>query len=224
MQTRDLVSSGSLAQQYGVKALAYGPPGSGKTPVAATAPAPVLLAVEPGMLSMRGTNIATYEAQTWARIKEFFEWLEKSNESRQFQTVAVDSVSQMCEIHLRDNPKKHSHGLQKYGAMAEDVYDILHKLYYAKERHTYLICKQAILRTDDSTKVKPYFPGNDLDVKVPHLFDEILHLDNFVIPGVGPARAFHCFNGVGSMCRDRSGKLSEYEPPNLSAIFQKCMA
>lgn len=224
MRMSDLQSSGAMAQQYGVKAIVYGPPGSAKTPSVATAPAPVLLAAEPGMLSMKGTNIATYEAQTWAKIKEFFEWVHGSNESRQFQTVAVDSVSQICEIHLRDNPKKHSHGLQKYGAMAEDVYDILHKLYYMKERHIYLICKQAVERTDASTKVRPYFPGNDLDIKVPHLFDEILHLDNHIVPGVGPTRAFHCFNGIGAMCRDRSGKLQEYEPPNVSALFAKCMA
>jgi len=224
MQTSDLRQAQDFAKNYGVKSVTYGPPGTGKTPVVNSAPRPVLLAVEPGLLSMRGSTVPTYVAPTWAKIQEFFTWFHSSNDVRNFDTLAVDSVSQICEIYLRDNPGKHSHGLKLYGAMAEAVGDILHKLYYMPNKHMYIIAKQEIEQTEAGAgKKRPYFPGNELKVKTPHLFDAILHLDYHVVPGVGPARAFHCHSAFDAVCRDRTGNLAEYEPPNLTALFAKCM-
>lgn len=224
MNERDLQPAHKLAAFYGVKSLVFGPPGSGKTPVINTAPNPVLLAVEPGMLSMRTSNVPTYEASTWAKIEEFFKWLHGSNESKKYHTLGVDSVSQMCEIYLRDNPKKVSHGLKLYGLMAEEVGDELHKLYFMREKHMYLICKQEIEQTADGPgKKRPYFPGKELATKVPHLYDLIMQLDTHSIPGYGAARAFHCHSAMDANVRDRSGVLAEFEEPNLSGVFNKIM-
>lgn len=224
MRESDLRPANQHAIQYGVKSLVYGPPGSAKTPVTNTAPRPVLLAVEPGLLSMRGSTVPTYVAPTWAKIKEFFDWVKSSNEVRNYDTICVDSVSQVCEIFLRDNPTKVQHGLKLYGDMAVNVGDILHNLYYMQNKHTYLICKQEVEQIEGGGgKRRPYFPGNDLKVKVPHLFDEILHLDLHAVPGMGTTRAFHCHSAFDAYCRDRTGMLAEYEPPNLTALFNKCM-
>jgi hypothetical protein len=71
----------------------------------------------------------------------------------------------------------------------------------------------------------PYFPGQDLNVKVPHLFDEILHLAPAVIPGIaGEQIAFRTKGQFGIMARDRSGRLSELEYPDLTSLFAKCMS
>ena len=53
MNINDLKPASALALRLGVKCVAYGPPGSGKTPISNTAPNPVMLVTEPGMLSMR---------------------------------------------------------------------------------------------------------------------------------------------------------------------------
>lgn len=213
-----------FAQSYGVKALAYGPPGVGKTPIVNTAPRPVFLAVEPGLLSMKNSRVPTYVAPTWKQIDEWFKWLWNSKETANYDTVCVDSVSQICEIYLRDNPEKVAHGLKLYGNMAERVGDILHKLYYMQGKHTYLICKQMIETTDGGSKRRPYFPGNDLNVKTPHLYDEILDVGRHTIPGHGVAIAFQCHSSFDSYCRDRTGLLDQFEPPDLSALFAKCMS
>jgi len=222
MQMNQLREAREFALKHGVKSLVYGPPGSGKTPIVNTAPSPVFLAVEPGLMSMRGSTVPTWVAPTWVRIKEFFDWFFGSAEVKNFHTLATDSVSQICEIHLRDNPGKTAHGLPRYGKMAEDVGDILHKLYYMEQKHMYLICKQAIEKGENGKK-KAYFPGNDLDIKVPHLFDLIMQIDTFSIPGVGPARAFQCHSSFDSVCRDRSGTLNQFEPPVLADVFNKVM-
>lgn len=225
MQANQLVPAGTLAGKFGAKAIVYGGPGTGKTPIIRSAQRPVFLAVEPGLASMAGSDVPTWYAPTWAKIQEFFTWWHGSNETRNFDTLCVDSVSHICEIYLRENPGKKSHGLQLYGAMAEEVYSILHKLYYQEQKHMYLICKQGVEKVNDGTgKKRPYFPGDVLNISVPHLFDLILHLDYHAVPGYGVQRAFQCHSSFDSVCRDRFGKLAQFEPPDIAQVFNKAMS
>ena len=143
----DFRPADDFARMYGVKMLNYGPPGSGKTPLLNTAPRPVLLAVEPGLLSMRGSNIPTYFASTPKHYDDFFAWLLGSNEARNFDTVGIDSISEMAErIATEELSKKSSSGNKvdgkaAYGAMARRVYDdYLMKLFMLQQKHAYLIC------------------------------------------------------------------------------------
>jgi hypothetical protein len=233
MNARDLQPSGNLAKKFGVKSIVYGKAGIGKTPIAATAPRPVLLAAEPGLLSMKGTNIPTWECydvnnptdikKPYNRVIEFFDWFFRSNESKSFDTLAIDSLTQVCEIVLRYELGKNSHGLKGYGEMSRFIMEtICEPLYYMPNKHLYLICKQEVANENGQAVKVPFFPGQDLKVKIPHLFDEILHLDEYNIPGVGKQVAFRCKPSFDTKARDRSGMLNEFEPPNLGNIFTKC--
>lgn len=225
MQMSQLKPASELAQRFGVKALVYGGPGMGKTPIIKTAPRPVLCVVEPGMLSMRdAVNIPAWDAYTPERIDEFFKWLFTSAEAKNFDTVGIDSVSQLAEIILTQELNRNKDGRKAYGEMSRRVMEIVNALYYFPNKHIYLIAKQASADENGVTTKKPYFPGQDLNVKVPHLYDEILHLGEVNIPGQAkPVVGFRCLPTFGIMARDRSGRLNEIEPPNLDAIFKKCM-
>src|SRR5512147_1136630 len=107
MQITDLKPAKQFAQQFGVKTICYGPPGSAKTPTINTAPRPVLLATEPGLLSMRGSEVPTWIAPTKDKIDEFMKWFEHSSEAKNFDTLAIDSISQMCSIALESSKKAH---------------------------------------------------------------------------------------------------------------------
>lgn len=224
MQINDLRPAGTFANRMGVKAVIYGPPGTGKTPIFNTAPRPVLLACEPGLLSMRGSNIPTWTAYTPARIDEFFKWFFSSNETKNFDTLGVDSVSHMCNIYLEDALKNNAHGLKAYGVMYDKVMPHLSRLYFAEQKHTYLICKQEIINDNGVSTRRPYFPGKALPIDVPHMYDEILHLAKVAIPGVGERVAFRCNGTIDITARDRTGKLSEFEPPDFTALVRKCMS
>lgn len=223
MNINQLKPAREFASRYGVKCLAYGPPGSGKTPLINTAPRPVLCVVEPGMLSMRNSNVPAFEADTPAKFDEFFKWLTETKEAAAFDTIGIDSISQLAEIILREEEKKNSHGLKAYGNMAERVYDYLHKLYYLPNKHIYLIGKQETYTTDSGSMRRPYFPGKELNVKVPHLFDEILHIAVANIPGAGQHKCIRTAATFDIMARDRSGNLAEFEPLDLTALFNKAM-
>lgn len=225
MQAKDLKPAGQLAQFYGVKCLAFGPAGSGKTPVFNTAPRPLLLAVEPGMLSMRGSNVPSWEAKTKPKIEEFFKWFFSSAEAKNYDTLGIDSISQMAEVYTEAALKDNSHGLKAYGQMSTEVMLHINNLYNHPQKHLYLIAKQTTVDEGGVQKRKPYFPGKDLNVKIPHLFDEILHLGLHSIPGVvGQQKAFCTTEQFDVFARDRSGKLAAFEPPDLTAIFNKCMS
>ncbi len=226
MQMNQLRPASELAKVFGVKVLAYGGPGAGKTPLIMSAPRPVLCVVEPGMLSMRtATNIPAWEAYTPEKIEEFFTWFFQSKEAANFDTLGLDSVSQMAEIFLTQELKRNKDGRKAYGEMSRRMMDLINGLYFMKNKHIYLIAKQATVDQGGVSYKRPYFPGQDLNVKVPHLFDEVLHVGNYLIPGVStqPIQAIRTKELHDTMARDRSGFLSEYEPPDLNAIFNKVM-
>ncbi|WBF76860.1 hypothetical protein PSV3_00158 [Septimatrevirus PSV32] len=100
MQMSQLKPASQLARRYGVKSVVFGAPGSGKTPLINTAPRPVLLVTEPGMLSMRGSNVPAWEAYSPALIVEFFEWFMKSREAANFDTLGIDSISNIARSRM----------------------------------------------------------------------------------------------------------------------------
>lgn len=224
MNINSLKPASAIAEKLGAKSIVYGAPGTGKTPILNTAPRPVLCCVEPGMLSMRSSNVPTWEAYTPAATDEFFEWVLKSKEADAFDTIAVDSVSQMAEVFLTHELKTNKDGRMAYGEMSRKIMKHMNDLYFAKNKHCYLICKQAIEEVGTIKLLRPFFPGKDLNVKVPHLFDLILHLDKVNIPGYGVQKAFRTTSSFDVLARDRSGKLAEFEPPNLTDIFNKAMS
>ena len=220
MNQSDLRPAKEFAQLFGMKAIIYGPPGSAKTPIINTCPRPVLLAVEPGLLSMRNSNVPTWMAPNKARIDEFFKWFELSAETKNFDTLAVDSISQMCNIALDESKAKH--GLAQYGEMADYVMPYLQRLYYMKEKHMYLIAKEEL--TSDG-KRRPAFPGQQLNGSsgVSHLYDCILRLARVPIPNVGETLAFQCNGTMDILARNRTGDLADFEPPDFGAIIKKVM-
>lgn len=223
MRQADLKPAGELARRMGVKSVIYGPPGSGKTPVINTAPRPVLLAVEPGLLSMRNSNVMTYEAYTVPRILEFFQWFFGSNESRNFDTLAIDSGSQIAEDFLSDELRKKTDKRALYGNMSDRVMSLMNQLYHLPQKHIVIICKQDYSDVNGVVMKRPKFPGQDLHTKIPHLFDLVMHYDTYQVPGVGDAKALRCWGGYDTTCRDRSGRLAEFEQPNLTQIINKIM-
>lgn len=225
MKANQLQAAGSFARQYGVKMLGYGPAGSGKTPLINTAPNPVMMFCESGMLSMRGSNIPAWKAQTVAEIDEFFDWVFRSNETKQFDTIAIDSVSEMSEIILKAEQKSNRDGRRAYGQMASKMLDHLTGLYHLKNKHVYLIAKQAIAEEEGVPTKRPYFVGQELNIRVPHLYDLVAYIAKATITGVPtPQLAIRTASTFGVNARDRSGKLDELEPPDLTRLFAKAMS
>lgn len=233
MDMRSLRPATEFAQQYGVKAVVYGGPGSGKTPVTVrTSPYPVLLASEPGMLTLKGSLCPTFTAFSAPRIDEFFEWFVGSVESKNFHTLIWDSASQGMEIYVTHELDKgnksggDAHGKKAYGDAAKKMMKHLTNLYFMAEKHIILVAKLNRSEINGGVYNRPYFPGRELNIRVPHLFDLVTCLGDWTIPNVlpSPTKAFRTKETFDYMGRDRSGKLHEYEPPDFSHIIKKAMS
>lgn len=220
MNLKDLRPAKDFANQFGVKAIIYGPTGSGKTPVINTAPRPVLLACEPGLLSMRNSTVPTFQAHNADLVDEFFKWFFNSAEVKNFDTIAVDSVSFMCDIYLLEAQKHNKHGLKAYGEMASKVMEHMRGIYYTRYKHAYLIAKEHV----DNGFKKPYYPGNQVPTELPGLFDEVLRLAIHNVPNVGQVKAFRCNPTIEELARDRTGMLAEFEEADFGKIVGKCMS
>lgn len=220
---------GQLGAQRGIKAVLYGPPGTGKTPMAASLTNAVVAAHEPGLLSVRGLNTPAIELFTAQDVREFYKWVFGSTEIQKYDTLVVDSVSQLAEILLREHQSTTSHGMQAYGKMAEEVLEIISELFFMPSINVVLIAKHSTetitmrrgLEEVTVELAKPYLPGRKLGIDVPHLFDEIWYAHKTTIPGVGPTTAIQTQHSETAVARDRSGKLAPLEPPNLNQIFAK---
>lgn len=235
MKLSDLKPANQLVKKYGIKSIVYGMAGSGKTPLINTAPNVVMLATEPGLLSMRNSSIPVFEANTVPKIKEFFEWLFKSAETKNFDSVAVDSITNLAEIYLANCLKTIKHGMQAYGKMSEDVFELVNSLYYLENKHIILLAKEGvrdngrttiidggIVTTEDVKQKIPSFPGQDLNRRIPYLFDNVFHLGKATVVGqVGKINALRTKEIDTIFARERSGVLSELEPPDINYIINK---
>lgn len=222
MDIKSLKEATEFAQIYGCKSIVFGPSGRSKTPSINTCPRPVLLACEPGLLSMKGSKVPTWIGSTGKLIDEFFTWFFHSNETKAFDTLAIDSGTQMCDVYLQDALKTNKHGLAAYGEMATNVMTHLRPLFFMKQKHTYIICKE---ETTEYGLRRPYFLGQQLPKDVPGLYDFLLHLDiHNNIPNMpGAVLAYRCNGDYSVVARNRTGNLNDYEEPNFSKLVQKAM-
>lgn len=225
MNANQLRPASEFATRSNVKILTYGAPGSGKTPALKTAPRPVVCLIENGAGSLSDAhNIPAWGGFTLETANEFLDWVLKSNEAKNFDTICMDSISQYCELQLGGAKKRNSHGMKAYGEMQERVMEKLNALYALKEKHLYIIAKEMTIEIGGASCLRPYFPGKALSSEIPHLFDVILHAEKINLPGhPKPVNAFRAQETFNILARDRYGKLAEHVPQDLTYIINTSM-
>lgn len=206
----------------GVKMLVYGNAGSGKTSLCRTLPAPIILSAEGGLLSIQDADLPYIEINSMDSLKEAYEWITSSAEAAQFQSVALDSISEIGEVVLNHEKKIAKDPRQAYGAMQEQLGDIIRAFRDLPNRHVYFTakCEKA---TDETGKIlySPAMPGNKTGQSLPYFFDQVMALRVERDSEGVTQRALMCDTDGLWQAKDRSGKLSAWEAPDLGAIIEK---
>jgi len=213
-------------QSRGVKVLVYGPPKVGKTRLIATAPTPVIFSAEGGLLSLRTYNLPYFEIRNLSDLREAYHWSISSNESRQFNTIGLDSISEIVEQILKAEMAKTRDPRKAYGEIITQGLQIVRDFRDMPDRNVVLIAKQEYSKDQTGMMFnQPSFPGQQLQNQVPYFPDEIFQYNILRNPQTGQRiEALRCWPDQTNIAGDRSGALDEWEPPNLSHIFQKIMS
>ena len=211
------------AQTNGVKVLVYGKAGVGKTVLCATAPKPVIISAEAGLLSLQGSDIPVIEVKTIADLVEAYAWLTTDESSAQFETICLDSISEIGELALHDEKKKASDPRQAYGALIEKMTEIIRLFRDIPHKNIYFSAKETRI-VDSATNVISYgpdMPGSKLGISMPYFFDEVFNLTTQRDSQGQPKRCLRTRATLQYEAKDRSGTLEEFEKADLTEIFEK---
>lgn len=217
----NLKSTGDLAAN-GVKLLVYGQAGAGKTSLIPTLPNPIVLSAEGGLLSIQDAELPYIEINSMATLQEAYKWLADSAEAAQFDSVAIDSISEIAEVVLNHEKKVNKDPRAAYGNMQEQMADIIRVFRDLPKKHVYMSAK--LEKTQDEmgrVLYAPSMPGNKTGQSLPYFFDEVLALRVEKDAEGGTQRALMCDSDGLWLAKDRSGKLETWESPDLGAVIAK---
>lgn len=206
----------------GVKLLVYGQAGAGKTSLIKTLPNPIILSAEAGLLSLTGTDIPYIEITSMAELQEAYLWASSSDEAAGFDSIALDSISEIGEVVLSSEKKATKDPRAAYGAMQEQMGDLIRAFRDLPGKNVYFSAKLEKSQ-DEMGKLlyNPAMPGKALTQGLPYFFDEVLALRVERDADGNTHRALMCDSDGLWLAKDRSGKLEPWEAPDLGAIIAK---
>jgi len=212
-----LKSTGDLGDQ-GLKVLVYGQAGCGKTTLSKTLPKPVVLSAEGGLLSLKDDNIPYVEIKSMTDLHHAYAWLQDSDE---FESVVLDSISEIAEVVLSHEKKINKDGRAAYGEMDVQLSEIIRAF---RDLNMHVLMTAKLEKQQDEMGRMLYFPslpGNKTAQKLPYFFDEVLALRIEKDEEGKTQRALMCDSDGLWLAKDRSGKLETWEAPDLGEIIAK---
>ncbi|CAB4139959.1 phage_P_loop, phage nucleotide-binding protein [uncultured Caudovirales phage] len=201
--------------------LVYGQAGAGKTSLIKTLPNPIILSAEGGLLSIQDADLPYIEIGSMDDLREAWTWL-GTPEGREYASVALDSISEIAEVCLNAEKKATKDPRQAYGAMQEQMADIIRAFRDLPGRHVLMTAKLEKSQ-DEMGRIlyAPSMPGNKTGQSLPYFFDEVLALRVERDGDGNTQRALMCDSDGLWLAKDRSGKLDAWEAPDLGAIINK---
>lgn len=224
----------------GIKSMVYGGSGVGKTVLMATLPTPVLISAESGALSLRQANLErlfgvgnplvcynmpVIEVTTVDDVRDAYEWCSKSHEARQFQSVGMDSISEIAEVVLNNAKRQVKDPRQAYGELIEKMETTIRLFRDLPGKNVCISAKMEPVKDEMTGVVKygPSMPGSKLAGKLPYFFDEVFRIGVNKTPTGESYRFLQTQPDLQYEAKDRSGALAPVEYPHLGAVFSKIL-
>jgi phage nucleotide-binding protein len=215
------LKSTSTVKSGSIKMLAYGQAGSGKTSLIPTLPAPVILSAEGGLLSISDKEIPFLDICDMDALREAYKWLAESDEAKQFASVAIDSISEIAEVCLGKEKALAKDPRAAYGEMQTTMAEII-RSFRDLPRHILMTAKLEKAQDEMGRMLySPSMPGNKTGQSLPYYFDIVAALRVEKDAEGVTQRAMMLESDGMWQAKDRSGKLSAWEAPNLGEIIKK---
>ena len=217
-----LKRTGNLAAS-GVKCLVYGQAGVGKTSLIPTLPRPVVLSAEGGLLSIAGADVPFIEISSMADLMEAYNWLTSSQEAQYFQSVALDSISEIAEVVLAEELKRNKDGRAAYGELNSAMTGVIRAFRDLPNKHVYFTAKCEKAQDENGRMLySPAMPGKTLTQQLPYFFDAVFAL-RVEKDAEGKTHRMLLTDGDGLWTAKTraAGRLDAWEAPDLGAIINK---
>jgi AAA domain len=210
---------------YGVKTCLFGASGIGKTRLLSTAPEPIILSGESGLLSLRKERVAYIDISTYAKLIDAYKWVISSQEAQRFKTLGLDSLSEVAEVVLGEELRKSSDPRRAYGETQQQMYKLIRNFRDIAGKHVVMVAKEMFIEIGTSKCATPLMPSEKLQQQVPYFFDLVLHMYVGNDPTTGKRyTALHTQSNLNWIAKDRSGALDSIEYPDLNNLFKKAIA
>lgn len=209
--------------QTGVKFLVFGMSGVGKTSLIPTLPNPVILSAEGGLLSIAGADIPYIEIASMADLMEAYTWVTTSAEATGFQSIALDSISEIAEVVLAEELKKSKDGRAAYGELNSKMMEVIRAFRDIPGKHVYFSSKCEKAQDEQGRMLySPSMPGKTLSMQIPYAFDMVFALRADKDSEGNTQRALMTDTDGLWIAKNRAaGKLDPWEAPDLGAIIRK---
>lgn len=215
---------------HGVKALIYGPSGVGKTTLASTLSGKtVILSMESGLLSLSDFEIDVIDLSQYRTpeerhraVGEAYNFLLKNKDA--YDNVYIDSISEIAAnlvASLKNLHPDRKDALVLWGEYSDKIKQIIRAFRDLSGHNVFFTALQGT----DQDEQKRRFNGIDMQGKIsyqcPALFDEVFAYRMIEDEEGGTKRFLQCQPSDDYLAKDRSGKLSKFEKPDLGLILDK---
>ena len=204
--------------------LITGVSGAGKTTLAGTIEGKTLIiSAEAGLLSLQDKGIDFIEIEgsdleKWQQFKEALSFAAKSD----YDNIFIDSLSEVSDIivsYAESEFPDAKNTMQKWGLYTATMKRFIR---YVRDiqKNVFITTLQ---KTDKDEVGKRYYApdvSGKMAEKMPAFFDLVLNI-KVIQKDDEDIRVIQTFTDSGIVCKDRSGKLSRYEKPDLSLILKK---
>lgn len=207
----------------GVKILVYGGSGAGKTRLIGTLPKPVIASAESGLLSLRQMKIPYAQISNMTDLTEFYHWCVQNVGKGYFDSIGLDSISEIAEVMLQNEKKIAKDPRQAYGELIVKCVEMVRLFRDIQGAHVYISAKSEFSK-DDTGRVMfmPSMPGSKLGQQLAYYFDEVFALNQVEWEGkVYPILQTQATPQY--VAKDRSGALNPQEAPDLGKVISKIL-
>lgn len=213
----------STIQATKLNAIIYGISGSGKTTLASTLKDfnPLVISLEAGLLSLKAFDVDYVEVDPLNRIGSLKKILEEVKRS-DYKTIVIDSLTEISEAFYEmakaEFPDSRN-TMQRYGHCKELMVRFLK---YTRDFDKNVIYTALQKDDKDDTGRMSHLPKLVGSVKEDAMaFMDFVFCLRVVEKDGEPVRFLQTGPGHGYQAKDRSGKLDEFERPDLGAIINK---
>lgn len=214
------------AASHGVKCLVFGEAGTGKTHLCGTAPSPLIISAEAGLLTLRHKKIPVISVNEIGQVREALNWCMRDAKTHGIETICLDSISEITEKCLADEKARSKDPRQAYGAMSEEIVELVKKFRDLSGFHIIMTAKATSVKDPISglEKAAPTAPGKQVGPALPYLFDEVFYSYSDKDQNGKRYWALRTQASFNVVAKDRSGVLDEIEYPDLTNIVHKIHA